>query len=208
MNANSSETRVETENNAVIPTTARGALELAWDLAHKVKKGQVIPAGTEFISAMSEIETVYGMAPRDQVADDFDELLTRTLDPLPDTEPNPDWLDAPAVAAPHWCPDRQEVWLPTAVHGYWKCPCCGGVRHWSDLHGVTPLYPKEGAGGVISVHTSCGSQVSTDEKDITPLDGDGESSGYSAACLKCDEDLFPFEIEQVPASEVPLKGQE
>ena len=54
----------------------------------------------------------------------------------------------------------------------------------------------------ISIHKRCGSQVSTDEKDITLLGDDGESSGYSAACLKCDEDLFPFEIEQVSASEV------
>ena len=53
----------------------------------------------------------------------------------------------------------------------------------------------------ISIHKRCGTPVSTDEKDITPLDGDGERSGYSAACLKCDEDLFPFEIEQVSASE-------
>ena len=54
----------------------------------------------------------------------------------------------------------------------------------------------------ISIHKRCGAPVSTDEKDITPLGDDGESSGYSAACLKCDEDLFPFEIEQVSASEV------
>ena len=54
----------------------------------------------------------------------------------------------------------------------------------------------------ISIHKRCGSPVSTDEKDITLLGDDGESSGYSAACLKCDEDLFPFEIEQVSASEV------
>ena len=54
----------------------------------------------------------------------------------------------------------------------------------------------------ISIHKRCGSPVSTDEKDITLLGDDGESSGYSAACLKCDEDLFLFEIEQVSASEV------
>lgn len=52
---------------------------------------------------------------------------------------------------------------------------------------------------IIPIHKSCGSQVSTDEKDITPLNGDGETSGYSAACPNCDEDLFPFEIEQVEA---------
>ena len=57
----------------------------------------------------------------------------------------------------------------------------------------------------ISIHKRCGSPVSTDEKDITLLGDDGESSGYSAACLKCDEDLFPFEIEQVSASEVREK---
>ena len=54
----------------------------------------------------------------------------------------------------------------------------------------------------ISVHKRCGAPVSTDERDITLLGDDGESSGYSAACLKCDEDLFPFEVEQVSASEV------
>lgn len=55
---------------------------------------------------------------------------------------------------------------------------------------------------MIYTHKRCGHQVSTDEKDITPLDGDGERSGYSAACLECDEDLFPFEIERVDISEV------
>lgn len=55
---------------------------------------------------------------------------------------------------------------------------------------------------MIYIHKSCGSQVSTDEKDITLFDGDGERSGYSAACLKCDEDLFPFETERVDISEV------
>ena len=42
----------------------------------------------------------------------------------------------------------------------------------------------------ISIHKRCGAPVSTDERDITLLGDDGESSGYSAACLKCDEDLL------------------
>ena len=86
----------------------------------------------------------------------------------------------------------------------WELPAQQGEFrvHWSELENVSPLYPKESQESVISIHKSCGSQVSTDEKDITLFDGDGERSGYSAACLECDEDLFPFEIEQVPASEV------
>lgn len=45
-----------------------------------------------------------------------------------------------------------------------------------------------------AIHKRCGTPVSTDERYITPFDGDGEISGYSAVCLECDEDLFPFEI--------------
>lgn len=131
--------------NPTAPTTAREALDLAWNLAHPVKVGQVVPAGTEIISVRSEIERAYGTTLTDQVADGFDESHTRTLDPLPD--PEPDWLDAPAVlAAMNEC-SWQKVWLPRSG-GQWICTCCGAIKHWSKMADVTPLYPKEDKGGM------------------------------------------------------------
>lgn len=120
------------------PTSAREALDLAWELAHPVKAGQVIPGGTDAISARSEVENVYGATLIDQVADKFDELHTRTLDPLP--EPAPDWLDAPAVLAAHAYRDDQVLW--ENCDGIFVNATLGEAE-WSELRDVTPLYPKE-----------------------------------------------------------------
>lgn len=126
------------------PTTAREALELAWDLAHEVKEGQVIPKGTQYLefngyglrqsTASREMKVSPGLAP-----------LCRTLEPLPD--PEPDWQEAPAVlAATSRCPDRK-VWVPQIYNpeygGVWKCSCCQDEVHWYELVDVTPLYPNE-----------------------------------------------------------------
>ena len=121
------------------PTSVREALDIAWELAYEVKPGQVIPAGTRYLEdqgsglnerhARCDFNISPGIAPS-----------IRTLKPLPD--PEPDWLDAPAViAATCRCPD-QKVRVPKA-DGHWKCSCCRDEHHWSDLVDVTPLYPKE-----------------------------------------------------------------
>lgn len=124
------------------PTTAREALDLAWDLAHEVKPEQVIPKGTWYLQdsrsglgeyvAGSDFMISHGFAP-----------LVRTFDPLP--EPKPDWNDAPAViAATSMCPDRK-VWVPQIYNpesgGVWKCSCCRDDLHWYELVDVVPLYP-------------------------------------------------------------------
>ena len=126
--------------NPSMPTTVREALDLAWELAHEVKEGQVIPEGSRYLAFSS-----FGMkeytAQRDIKIGSELGPVTRTLEPLP--VPLPDWLDAPAVlAATCWCTD-QGIWLPE-TGGHWKCARCREDRHWSTLVDVTPLYPKEG----------------------------------------------------------------
>ena len=66
-----------------------------------------------------------------------------TLDPLPD--PEPDWLDAPAVLArgKHW-EAGQNLNVFTRSVDMWALYGCNRLFHWSELADVTPLYPKEG----------------------------------------------------------------
>ena len=121
------------------PTTAREALALAWDLAHEVKEGQVIPRGTQYLefngyglrqcAASRNMKVSPGLVP-----------LCRTLDPLPE----PDWIDAPAVLAGFdgWSHDEREVFVPTGPHNHWTRVGSSLTSHWSDLGEVTPLYPK------------------------------------------------------------------
>lgn len=128
-----------------VPSTAREALDLAWDLAHPVKEGQVIPANTEtiLISDASLHMTSEGW---DQVVEPGLVGILRTLDPIP----APDWLDAPAVLArvDGWssCADPQVF----ARHDYHDAPSewryNGSESYpWQELRDVTPLYPKEDA---------------------------------------------------------------
>ena len=73
-----------------------------------------------------------------------------TLDPLPD--PEPDWLDAPAVMARPEDDTWVAVWQPceapwcsgaTRNESRWVSPRGGaGCRSWRELTDVTPLYPK------------------------------------------------------------------
>lgn len=120
------------------PSTAREALDIAWELAHEVKPGQVIPEGNQYLEV-----TQFGL--KEYTAQRDSELalsyvpVVRTVEPLP--EPKPDWIDAPAVLAEtSMCPDRK-VWVPESG-GVWKCSCCRDELHWCDLVDVTPLYPK------------------------------------------------------------------
>ena len=124
--------------------TAREALELAWSLARPVKEGQTVPKGTEFITRSDEtiIMTSDGW---DNVIGPSQVDIVRTLDPLPD--PEPDWLDAPAVMARlgNWisCADPQVFTRKDETGTQWTREA--GVYHWTELEEVTPLYPKEEA---------------------------------------------------------------
>lgn len=131
------------------PTTAREALYLAWELAHPVKEGQVIPLGAQYLkfhnstlrerTAHLDIKISPGCG------------LIRTLEPLPD--PEPDWLDAPAVMARLKDTTCFTVWQTcddawcsgaTSNESRWVSPHWGSdCRSWRDLRDVTPLYPKE-----------------------------------------------------------------
>ena len=123
------------------PTTAQEALDLAWELAHEVKEGQVIPVGTRYVrrsrsGGLATFTASEGWTPTPRYA-----VYLRTLDPLPD--PEPDWLDAPAVLATD-DRDRRGIFFPVADRDkYWQSAQTGLHYHWSDLTDVTPLYPKE-----------------------------------------------------------------
>ena len=55
----------------------------------------------------------------------------------------------------------------------------------------------------VKVHRRCGEQVTEDPNKVSLYSYDtGEKTGYVAACLECDEDLFHGEIEEVLASEL------
>lgn len=129
------------------PVTAREALDLAWELAHEVKLGQVIPKGDRFLEFYGSGLKEY-TAQCDIKIDPGFVMTIRTLEPLPD--PEPDWLDAPAVLASHpLCADTEPIglWIPvTGSKGMWEWPLQQGefMAHWSELEDVTPLYPKEG----------------------------------------------------------------
>lgn len=69
--------------NRVSPTTAREALDLAWELAHPVKEGQTIPDATRLV-----LRDDYGLLREDEVIGGWRHLTPptdniRTLDPIP-----------------------------------------------------------------------------------------------------------------------------
>lgn len=130
------------------PTTAREALDLAWDLAHPVKEGQVIPEDTRYLGRHSEQIQEF-------IATDDIEIApwlvgtVRTLDRLP--RPVPEWTKAPAVLATCRYSDetREGVFTPSSVHpDRWVLAGTVGAMHWSDLADVTPLYPEGDKGGM------------------------------------------------------------
>ena len=123
------------------PTTARGALALAWELGHPVNSGDVIPKGMTCLKDNGDCITMVDH-PTDWTPM-FPENI-RTLDPLPD--PEPDWLDAPAVLA--FKDAVVDVWTHCISHPHndgsgWTRRDPDSCTHWTELEHVTPLYPKE-----------------------------------------------------------------
>ena len=131
------------------PTTAREALDLVWELAHPVKEGQKVEPGTQCIAKVRDGEfTTYRATFPFNGDTRPGRAEARTLDPLPD--PEPDWIDAPAILASHpVCADTEQIgiWIPSDEEGNWEWPVQQGefMAHWSELEDVTPLYPKEEA---------------------------------------------------------------
>lgn len=126
------------------PTTAREALELVWELAHPVKEGQVWPDRAQGISKVNG-ELLTFTAHRAYPVVESDVRVARSLEPLP--EPEPDWLDAPAVIAtlPEGVDvDGLRVWVGCDNGLFWTTQETEFEAHWSELMDVTPLYPKEG----------------------------------------------------------------
>ena len=136
------------------PRTAREALALAWELAHPVKEGYEVPIGTECISKVADGEflTYRSKKPFDG-GNRPGRAEARTLDPLPD--PEPDWLDAPAVVAfvkgQVSCVDPQvfaranKTGTQELHEGYWRSSLTGLHYHWTDLIDTVPLYPRADA---------------------------------------------------------------
>ena len=122
------------------PVSAREALNLAWELAHEVKEGQIIPAGTRFLEFSNSKLKEYVAQANIEISPNF--ASVRTLDPLPD--PEPDWLDAPAVMArvEGWvsCHDPQVFTRENKTGTQWVLDT--KVYRWDELIDVVPLYPK------------------------------------------------------------------
>ena len=121
------------------PTTAREALDLAWELGHEVKEGQTIPEGTRYLEFPNSEMREY-TAP---ISLDISPIFVpkvRTLDPLPD--PKPDWANAPAVVAfvKGRVGDPQVFSRENEDGTQWVRDT--KVYHWTELIDVTPLYPK------------------------------------------------------------------
>lgn len=127
------------------PATTREALDLAWELAHRVKPGQFIPKGTRYVTVYNSGLGEYTVEVDIKIPPAFAPEI-RTLDPLPD--PEPDWLDAPAVLAVHDSYTKPSIWGKhwdqERLAGYYQSALTAGSAHWSELENVTPLYPKEG----------------------------------------------------------------
>ena len=124
-----------------VPTMVREAIDLAWELAHEVKEGQHIPEGVRLVDRFdgndfSVYTTLVGFTSNAREA-----LTIRTLDPLPD--PEPDWLDAPAVLASDKRDDTGDCHTWINVGGGEWFATRRLTTHWSTLRHVTPLWPKE-----------------------------------------------------------------
>lgn len=122
------------------PKTARAALALAWELAHRLKDGQLIPAGTECMVRFEDGDIRSYTTRTDDTAQEskYPGRETRTFEPLPE------WLNAPAVHATCGC-HGIELWQPhNAKDGLWMS-MSGEHAHWTSLRDVTPLHtmPQE-----------------------------------------------------------------
>ena len=124
------------------PATAREALDLAWELAYPVKEGQTIPEGADYLASINGERIATTRASFDIIATAIDEKAVRTLDPLP--EPEPDWLTAPAVLATHEATHDDANPIVWTKHQYDSDHWISGPisAHWTSLRNVTPLYPK------------------------------------------------------------------
>ena len=125
------------------PMTAREALDLAWALGHEVSLGQVIPEGARYLT-YSNSEVKEHTAQHDVKIRFPHATVIRTVEPLPD--PEPDWIDAPAVLAS--VDDHDElgerikgVFYPV-IANRWTRAGTNWTFHWNELRDVTPLYPK------------------------------------------------------------------
>lgn len=123
------------------PTSAREALDLAWNLAHEVKEGQHIPEGTRLLDRSYRNDLSAYATLVDIIINARESFTIRTLEPLPD--PEPDWLDAPAVLAHTDNDDTRRVWTARR-DGQWASTSHTYTRHWRGLRDVSPLYSKEG----------------------------------------------------------------
>ena len=123
------------------PTTAREALDLAWELAHEVEEGQIIPAGMDYLVLRNGGRPATMRSGLNQRALKSDERNLRTLDPLPETLP--DWVKAPAVLARPKNDDRHASLALFEQIGRGTLEDKHGNRvSWRELRDVTPLYPK------------------------------------------------------------------
>ena len=124
------------------PTTAREALDLAWELAHEVKEGQVIPEGARFLEVTGTGLKEYTAQTYFKVRPGFAPI--RTVEPLPD--PEPDWIDAPAVLAVHESHTKPSIWGKhwdqETLSEFYQSALTAETAHWTDLRDVIPLYPK------------------------------------------------------------------
>ena len=129
-------------------TTAREAVELAWELAYEVKEGQVIPEGAWLVERRDNKITVEKNTFFDITVDEWGAENIRTVEPLPD--PKPDWLNAPAVLAlvNGWMsganPQVFTRYDYEAAPSEWLYNGSEKPFRWQDLRDVVPLYPKEG----------------------------------------------------------------
>lgn len=125
--------------DAPTPTTAREALDLAWELAHELKPGQFIPEGTRYLelssSGLKEYTTQRDIKVRPGYVPGF-----RTVEPFP--VPEPSWLDAPAVIATCGYCESETLHSPLDYGGRWECAECQTAATSRALTGVTPLYPR------------------------------------------------------------------
>ena len=134
-------------NNYPVPNTAREALSLVWELAYPLKEGHKGEPGTELIARFKDDDFRIYRALEPFDGDSVQRWAeVRALDPLP--EPEPDWIDAPAVKARVKGYPVLFTWIPVdgPQHHRWHSPVKGQgeTYDWQDLTDVTPLWPKEG----------------------------------------------------------------
>ena len=119
------------------PASAREALELAWELAHEVKEGQTIPEGTRYLEVTESGVKAQSALFDIELSPTASEI--RTVEPLPDPEPG--WLDAPAVLAHTDNDSTRGVWT-VRDDGLWVSTSHSCACHWRDLRDVAPLCLK------------------------------------------------------------------